>query len=100
MPHTPLLPVDGAASSFRLFPTLSPRPFEAQGQGFEAPRRHQLSASLRPRLSLFAQGFYGCPGYNMFDDMSGPRADLLPRPVGVGGDRCCRIRRLGRWVLP
>ena len=28
-----------------------------------------LNAALRPRLSLFATGFYGYPGYNMFDDM-------------------------------
>ena len=28
-----------------------------------------LNSALRPRLSLFASGFYGYPGYNMFDDM-------------------------------
>ena len=28
-----------------------------------------LNAALMPRLSLFAQGFYGYPGYNMFEDM-------------------------------
>ena len=28
-----------------------------------------LNAALRPKLSLFASGFYGYPGYNMFDDM-------------------------------
>ncbi len=28
-----------------------------------------LDASLLPKFSLFAQGFYGYPGYNMFDDM-------------------------------
>ncbi|MBR5688207.1 MAG: TolC family protein [Prevotella sp.] len=28
-----------------------------------------LNAALMPKLSLFAQGFYGYPGYNMFDDM-------------------------------
>ena len=28
-----------------------------------------LSAALRPKLSLFASGFYGYPGYNMFEDM-------------------------------
>ena len=28
-----------------------------------------LNAALRPWLSLFASGFYGYPGYNMFDDM-------------------------------
>lgn len=30
---------------------------------------HQLDVALRPRLSLFASGFYGYPGYNMFEDM-------------------------------
>lgn len=28
-----------------------------------------LDANLRPRLSVFAQGFYGYPGYDMFHDM-------------------------------
>ncbi len=28
-----------------------------------------LDASLLPKFSLFAQGYYGYPGYNMFDDM-------------------------------
>ena len=28
-----------------------------------------LNSALMPRLSLFASGFYGYPGYNMFDDM-------------------------------
>ena len=28
-----------------------------------------LDAAVMPRLSLFAQGFYGYPGYNMFEDM-------------------------------
>lgn len=28
-----------------------------------------LDANLRPRLSLFAQGYYGYPGYDMFRDM-------------------------------
>jgi outer membrane protein TolC len=28
-----------------------------------------LDSSLLPRLSLFAQGFYGYPGYNTFEDM-------------------------------
>lgn len=34
-------------------------------------RRKQLQAGLRPRLSLFAQGYYGYPGYDMFADMFG-----------------------------
>ncbi len=28
-----------------------------------------LTSGLLPRLSVFAQGYYGYPGYNMFDDM-------------------------------
>ena len=28
-----------------------------------------LNAALMPRLSVFAQGYYGYPGYNMFEDM-------------------------------
>ena len=28
-----------------------------------------LNAALMPKLSLFASGFYGYPGYNMFEDM-------------------------------
>ena len=28
-----------------------------------------LDASLLPKLGIFAQGFYGYPGYNMFEDM-------------------------------
>ncbi|MBR3452202.1 MAG: TolC family protein [Muribaculaceae bacterium] len=30
---------------------------------------HALNAALLPRLGLFAQGYYGYPGYNMFKDM-------------------------------
>lgn len=42
--------------------------FDAQLQQTEAQRR-LLNNEVRPRLSLFAQGFYGYPGYNMFEDM-------------------------------
>ena len=28
-----------------------------------------LRAALMPKLGIFAQGFYGYPGYNMFEDM-------------------------------
>ena len=30
-----------------------------------------LDAALLPKLGVFAQGFYGYPGYNMFNDMMG-----------------------------
>ncbi|MDY3673314.1 MAG: hypothetical protein SO049_00590, partial [Prevotella sp.] len=29
-----------------------------------------LDATLMPRLGIFAQGYYGYPGYNMFEDMT------------------------------
>lgn len=32
-------------------------------------REKALDAALRPRFGIFAQGFYGYPGYNMFEDM-------------------------------
>lgn len=30
-----------------------------------------LDATLMPRIGVFAQGYYGYPGYNMFEDMTG-----------------------------
>lgn len=42
--------------------------FNAQAKQLNA-RSAQLDAAIRPRLSLFAQGYYGYPGYNMFEDM-------------------------------
>lgn len=33
-------------------------------------QERSLRASLRPRLSLFAQGYYGYPGLNLFRDMT------------------------------
>lgn len=32
-------------------------------------QERSLNAALMPRVSLFAQGYYGYPGYNMFEDM-------------------------------
>ncbi|MBO7609192.1 MAG: TolC family protein [Muribaculaceae bacterium] len=32
-------------------------------------QKQSIDAAMRPKLSLFAQGFYGYPGYNMFNDM-------------------------------
>ncbi len=32
-------------------------------------RERQLRTALMPRLGVFATGFYGYPGYNMFEDM-------------------------------
>lgn len=39
-------------------------------------RDRQLDAQLLPRLNLFASGFYGYPGYNMFEDMMSHRWSL------------------------
>ena len=35
-----------------------------------------LNATLMPKLGVFAQGFYGYPGYNMFEDMMGRKWSL------------------------
>ena len=35
-----------------------------------------LDAALMPKLGVFAQGFYGYPGYNMFEDMMSRRWSL------------------------
>ncbi len=35
-----------------------------------------LDAAIRPRLSLFAQAFYGYPGFNLFEDMMNRRWSL------------------------
>ena len=32
-------------------------------------QERSLDAALKPKLSVFASGFYGYPGYNMFEDM-------------------------------
>lgn len=39
-------------------------------------RERQLDAQLLPRLNLFASGYYGYPGYNMFEDMISHRWSL------------------------
>jgi outer membrane protein TolC len=44
------------------------RLFEAQSQQFEAQMK-AVKASVMPRFGLFAQGYYGYPGLNMFEDM-------------------------------
>ena len=35
-----------------------------------------LNAALMPKLGVFAQGYYGYPGYNMFEDMMSRRFSL------------------------
>ena len=51
------------------------RLFDAQQRLADAQER-ALQAALMPRLSVFAQGFYGYPGYNMFQDMTRHRWTL------------------------
>lgn len=45
------------------------RLFEARTAHFEAQKR-AVNASTMPRFGLFAQGFYGNPGLNLFQDMT------------------------------
>ena len=49
--------------------------FDAQQRLTDAQER-ALDAALKPRLSLFASGFYGYPGYNLFEDMMRHRWSL------------------------
>ena len=42
--------------------------FDSQLKMMEAQEK-MLNSNLRPTLSLFASGFYGYPGYNLFEDM-------------------------------
>ena len=44
------------------------RAIDAQLQLADAQEK-VLNAAVMPRLSVFAQGYYGYPGYNMFEDM-------------------------------
>ncbi len=44
------------------------RLFDAQLQHNDAHRK-MVGSGLMPRLSFFAQGYYGYPGYDMFNDM-------------------------------
>ena len=43
--------------------------FNAQAELLET-QKHSVIASTMPRLGLFAQGFYGNPGLNLFKDMT------------------------------
>ena len=43
--------------------------FDAQSEQFEA-QKQAIIASTMPRLGVFAQGFYGNPGLNLFKDMT------------------------------
>jgi len=45
------------------------RLFDVQSAQFDA-QKQSIIASTKPRLGLFAQGFYGNPGLNLFKDMT------------------------------
>lgn len=56
-------------------PTMQPAEQRPELKAIEAQLRladaqeKSLDAALMPRFSVFAQGFYGYPGYNLFEDM-------------------------------
>ena len=74
-PQKPGIPVHApqqeeyAAASQQLL-SLHPelKALDAQ-RGLLDAQEKALDAALRPKLGVFAQGFYGYPGLNMFDDM-------------------------------
>ena len=75
-------PADGMAaanSSLFTFHSSFNRPemrlFDAQLRLADAQERG-LNAALMPRLGVFAQGYYGYPGLNMFEDMMRHRWSL------------------------
>jgi len=59
-----VLPLGGVSGGSR--PEL--RAIDAQLRLTDAQEK-ALSVGLMPRLGVFAQGFYGYPGYNLFEDM-------------------------------
>ena len=70
----PALPsAEGMASEGDGRPEL--RLADAQLRLADAQER-QIDAALKPRLQVFAQGFYGYPGLNMFEDMMSRRWSL------------------------
>ena len=64
--------VEKPAVSEALAQTTGLRPemqlFDAQLHLADAQEK-ALDAALKPKLGVFAQGYYGYPGYNMFEDM-------------------------------
>ena len=69
---TPLSPARGAGGE-ALRPEL--KAINAQLQLADAQEK-ALDAALMPKFGVFAQGFYGYPGYNMFEDMMSRRFSL------------------------
>ena len=72
-PVKPLLSVATESQQAVLRPEL--RAFNAQLRLTDVQER-ALDAALKPKLGVFAQGFYGYPGYNMFEDMMSHRWSL------------------------
>ena len=62
----PALPATDALRQTEGRPEL--RAIDAQLRLADAQEK-TLNAALMPRLGVFAQGFYGYPGYNLFEDM-------------------------------
>lgn len=59
---------ENTGSTVNLLPEL--KTIDAQLRLADAKEK-ALDATLMPRLGVFAQGYYGYPGYNMFEDMTG-----------------------------
>ena len=62
----PVMPTLGDLQTTGQRPEL--RYFDSQIRLTEA-RKKLLDSALLPKVSVFASGYYGYPGYNMFDDM-------------------------------
>ena len=72
---SPSKPVAVATSQFGDNRRPELKAIDAQLRLTDAQER-ALNSSLLPRLGVFAQGFYGYPGYNMFEDMMHRRWSL------------------------
>ncbi len=72
---SPTKPSADAASLPEEGPHPELRAIDAQLRLADAQEK-ALDAALKPKVGLFAQGYYGYPGYNMFDDMMSHRWSL------------------------
>ena len=70
---SPVKPVAPGLTEGNLRPEL--RLIDAQIRLADAQEK-ALDSALMPRLGIFAQGFYGYPGYNLFEDMMHRRWSL------------------------
>ena len=60
---------DALARSLDTIRTAMVQPVGATPDAKLRARMGSIDAGVRPRLSLFAQGYYGYPGLNTFEDM-------------------------------